>query len=115
MKFFNLRKKNYSVCSVCGVHFEPAIGYEARWGHLCSNHRKDVMIRDQKKESAMNWAEENWEMVAKIMDEEKKEAKKRNQEMLETLACNISSTNSDNYHNQSIYQAASGLRQEDRF
>lgn len=68
MKWF---KPKYSVCSECGVHFEPVTGYESRWGNLCSIHRKSVKERDEKKDAVLYWASVNWERLAKIMEEER--------------------------------------------
>lgn len=75
MKLFNrLFAKKFSICSECGVHFEPVVGYEERWGHLCQAHRKEVRRRDEKRDCVMVWASANWEKLAKQMDEERAEA-----------------------------------------
>lgn len=63
-------EQKFSVCSECGVHFEPVTGYEARWGNLCSTHRKPVKERDLKMDRVISWASRNVERVAKIMDDE---------------------------------------------
>lgn len=65
-----LWKQKHSVCSECGVHFEPVTGYEARWGNLCAAHRKAVKERDEKKDAVVAWASANWERLAKTMEEE---------------------------------------------
>jgi len=63
-------KPKHSVCSECGVHFEPVTGYEARWGNLCATHRKAVKERDEKRDAVIAWAAANWERLAKTMEEE---------------------------------------------
>ena len=67
MKWF---KPKFSVCQECGVHFEPVVGYEAKWGHLCSPHRKPVMDRDARKERVMAWASANWERLEDMCNQE---------------------------------------------
>lgn len=66
----NWWKPKHSICSVCGVHFEPVTGYEARWGHLCATHRQPVMERDLKKDRVIAWATSNWERLAVTMETE---------------------------------------------
>ena len=63
-------KQKHSVCKQCGVHFEPVTGYEARWGDLCSTHRKPVMEKDLKRDAVMRWAGDNWERLAPQMEAE---------------------------------------------
>ena len=67
-------KNKYSVCKECGVHFEPVTGYESTWGDLCSVHRKAVRDRDEKKDSALEWARINWEKVYEMSIKEKDDA-----------------------------------------
>ena len=68
----NFWKPKRSICTECGVHFEPVAGYESRWGNLCQMHRKPVMERDQRKDAVASWAASNWERLAATMDEENK-------------------------------------------
>ena len=70
MKWF---KPRHSVCSICEVHFEPVTGYEARWGNLCSLHRKPIRERDEKKDAVMAWASINWEELVERVEKERKE------------------------------------------
>ena len=70
MKLSDIFLPNHSVCSECGVHFEPVTGSEARWGNLCSTHRKPVKERDLKKDEVINWAANNWERLGVMMDKE---------------------------------------------
>lgn len=86
MKLFKkLFAKKFSICSECGVHFEPVVGYEERWGHLCQAHRKEVRKRDEKRDCVMAWASANWENLAKQMDAERaKEAAEYNKSMQAT-------------------------------
>ena len=69
----NFWKRKYSVCDECHVHFEPATGYEARWGNFCPTHRKQVKERDEKKERVLSWASLNWERLERIMEDEIKQ------------------------------------------
>jgi len=64
MKFW---KSKYSVCSECGVHFEPVIGLESRWENLCAAHLKAARERDEKKDAVVAWALSNMERVLEIM------------------------------------------------
>ena len=60
MKWF---KPKFSVCSECGVHYDPVIGIESPWGHLCKIHRKPVMENDLRKGAVVSWASANWEKL----------------------------------------------------
>ena len=62
--------KKFSVCTECGTHYDPVVGYEARWGSLCAAHRKPVMERDLRKNAVIAWATLNWE---KLEEQYKKE------------------------------------------
>ena len=42
----NWFKPKYSVCTACGVVFDPAIDFDERWSRLCAIHRKPVMERE---------------------------------------------------------------------
>lgn len=77
-------KPKYSVCKECSVHFEPATGYEARWGDLCSTHRKPVQKRDEKRDEVIRWATTNWERLSQMMDKEVAEEKTACRNMLRT-------------------------------
>lgn len=65
-----LFKPKYTVCSVCGVHFEPVSGYEVRWGNLCAIHRVSVKQQDERKDAVISWATANWVRLEKMMKEE---------------------------------------------
>jgi hypothetical protein len=65
--------QRHSVCTECGVHFEPVTGYEARWGQLCTVHRKPVRERDEKKDAVIAWATSNWSRLVEQMDKERVE------------------------------------------
>ena len=70
MSLCNLWKKKYSVCQICGVHFEPATGADARWGYLCATHRAPLKKYDLEHDAVMAWAKDNMPKVKKLMDEE---------------------------------------------
>jgi len=70
MSLCNLWKKKYSVCQICGVHFEPITGTDARWGYLCATHRAPARKDDLEHDAVMAWAKDNMSKVKKLMDEE---------------------------------------------
>jgi len=70
MSLCNLWKKKYSVCQICGVHFEPVTGTDARWGYLCATHRAPLKKYDLEHDAVMAWAKDNMPKVKKLMDEE---------------------------------------------
>ena len=76
-------KQKHSVCSECGVHFEPVTGYEARWGTLCATHRKPVKERDEKKDAVLAWASANWERLSRTMEEETAEKRAAYNKMMQ--------------------------------
>lgn len=76
-------KQQHSVCSECGVHFEPVTGYDARWGNLCATHRKAVKERDEKKDAVVSWASANWERLVKQMEDEAAEQRAAYNKMLQ--------------------------------
>jgi hypothetical protein len=76
-------KQKHSVCSECGVHFEPVTGYEVRWGNLCAAHRKAVKERDEKRDAVVAWAAANWERVAKMMEGETAEQRAAYNKMMQ--------------------------------
>lgn len=87
MKFW----KRYSVCSECGVHFEPVTGYEAHWGNLCAIHRKPVKEKDERKDRIIAWALSNLDSVEKLMNEEKKKHDEmRNKAFNQAMQSNLS-------------------------
>ena len=58
-----LFKANYSVCTECGVHFEPISDYDAQVGILCQTHRKPAFALLSRKEFVQRWAALNWEKL----------------------------------------------------
>lgn len=79
----NWFKRKYSACKECGVHFDPAPKNEARWGHLCKEHRKPVMERDMRRDSVLSWAVTHWEKVEELMKEEARKEHARFQEAMQ--------------------------------
>lgn len=58
------RRKDYSVCRMCKVHFEPVTGWEAEhWPDLCETHRREPRDRHIRKQMVLGWAAENWEAL----------------------------------------------------
>ena len=72
MNIFNrLFKADYSVCTECGVHFEPISDYDAQVGILCQTHRKPAFELMRRKEFVQRWAALNWEKLeAQALKEE---------------------------------------------
>ena len=56
-------KADYSVCTECGVHFEPISDYDAQVGILCQVHRKPAFALLRRKEFVQRWAALNWEKL----------------------------------------------------
>ena len=67
MKWF---EPKYCVCKKCGAHYDPVVGYEARWGDLCHTHREPVMKIDRRRDAVINWASANWEKLEAMVLEE---------------------------------------------
>lgn len=80
MKWF---QKKHSVCTECGVHFEPVTGYEARWGQFCGMHRTEHRQNDEKKDAVLAWAEKNWE---RLHDQMSQEWMKKQKDQIDALA-----------------------------
>lgn len=91
-------KQKYSVCSECGVHFEPVTGYEARWGTLCATHRKPIMERDQQKDAVMTWADSNWKRLYKIMEAETANERQAYNQLMQSYLANMAAQQSNNYY-----------------
>ena len=70
MKWF---KCKHSVCSECGVHFEPVTGYDEELSNLCFEHRRLAARRNMEISRAVNWTKANLEKVLKIIDDERSE------------------------------------------
>jgi len=70
MKWF---KCKHSVCSECGVHFEPVTGYDEELSNLCFDHRRLAARRNMEISRAVNWTKANLEKVLKIIDDERLE------------------------------------------
>lgn len=64
--------KEFSVCAECGVHFEPAIGFYARWGSWCHEHRKRHMDADMRRNSVLVWAGNRVDLLYPMMLEDQK-------------------------------------------
>jgi len=69
----NIFKFRHSVCKQCGVHFEPATGFEAQWGHLCSAHRKPVIDEYHRIARVVEWAKRNIDKLEPMMQAEEAE------------------------------------------
>ena len=69
MNLCTLWKKKYSVCQICGVHFEPVTGADARWGYLCATHRAPLKKHDLEHDAVMAWAKDNMPKIKKLMDD----------------------------------------------
>lgn len=67
MSFWN-RKKDYSVCEQCGVHFEPV--RDSDFPNLCSVHRKEPEELRQRELAVINWAVANWRRLEDQMKNE---------------------------------------------
>ena len=87
MKWF---AKNYSVCKECGVHFEPAMGSEVRWGDLCKTHRKDVKANDLKRDAVVAWAGQNWERLYAQYEKEESETRAAYNKMMQSQLGSLS-------------------------
>lgn len=75
MNLFN-RKPKYSVCSDCGIHFEPITGDPAynvdkKFDNKCGIHRKPLVEREIKIREVEKWARDNWESLYPKMKKEK--------------------------------------------
>lgn len=101
----NFWRPKYSVCKECGVHFEPVVGYESRWGYLCTTHRKPVMERDQKREAVIAWASGNWERLAEMMEKETADRRAAYDQLPQALIKNIALAQT----NQSSSAYANGM------
>ena len=74
-----------SVCKTCKVLFEPATGYEAKWGDLCPAHRRPVIEEFERVEAIVSWAKANTKAVGQLMDKEIEERERKHQEMMQHL------------------------------
>lgn len=69
----NLFKCRHRVCIQCGVHFEPATGFEAQWGQLCSPHRQPFIKEYRRMGHFLEWAKKNIDKLEPAMREEEAE------------------------------------------
>ncbi len=63
------KKCELFTCCQCGLAYDARIVQEP-YRHLCPEHRKEPMERDQKKAEVMRWAEREWE---KLYDQAREE------------------------------------------
>ena len=102
-------KPEHSVCKECGIHYEPVIGHEARWGDLCPVHRKSVMEKDLRKDAVVSWAFVNWEKLeAMYLEEKKKEVDTYQKYSQENLAA-MANAQQDGRVQRSHYSVLGGL------
>lgn len=71
---FQMVVSAHKACEKCGLHYQPATGHEARWGHLCPVCRPAVMERDKKVDLVREWAVERWESLYEQAKKETDEA-----------------------------------------
>jgi len=76
-------KPGHATCKDCGIHYDPVVGLEARWGDFCPMHRKPVMERDLRKDAVISWASGNWERLEAMYLEEVKETRDRHQSVFQ--------------------------------
>lgn len=72
MSIFN-RKPKHSVCSDCGIHFEPVTGeINKLFADKCGIHRRPLVEREVKIREVEKWARQNWETLYPKYEKDKK-------------------------------------------